>query len=257
MFLSVFDVFKIGVGPSSSHTMGPMTAAADFLALLRRSDAAWAARSVRVRLHGSLAFTGKGHATDRAVTLGLLGHRPADLDVEAAERQLDDLAETRRLSPAGLPGLRFDPVQDVVFDYGPPLPGHANGLVFSAADREGDPVLSETYYSIGGGFVVTAAERDASAMTAAASAGTAAWPYPFATAAAMLRMARESGLSIANMKLANECDEPQARGGGRRHRAHLVDDGRLHRARPRARGGTARRPPRQAEGRSHPSPART
>ncbi len=206
MFLSVFDVFKIGVGPSSSHTMGPMTAAADFLALLRRSDAAWAARSVRVRLHGSLAFTGKGHATDRAVTLGLLGHRPADLDVEAAERQLDDLAETRRLSPAGLPGLRFDPVQDVVFDYGPPLPGHANGLVFSAADREGDPVLSETYYSIGGGFVVTAAERDASAMTAAASAGTAAWPYPFATAAAMLRMARESGLSIANMKLANECN---------------------------------------------------
>lgn len=204
MFLSVFDVFKVGVGPSSSHTMGPMTAAADFLDLLRRSEAAWSARSIRVRLHGSLAFTGKGHATDRAVTLGLLGYRPADLDIEEAEHQLHHLNETRRLVPSGLPSIRFDPEFDIMFDYGPPLPGHANGLVFKAMDREGDIVLSETYYSIGGGFVVTEAEREVRTAGGAFTAEVEGWPYPFATAATMLRMARESGLSIADMKLANE-----------------------------------------------------
>ena len=116
MFLSVFDVFKIGVGPSSSHTMGPMTAAADFLDLLRGSGAASAARAVRATLHGSLAFTGRGHATDRAVTLGLLGHRPADLDGDEAERQLIDLAETRRLEPAGRPAQRVDSAPGDAFD---------------------------------------------------------------------------------------------------------------------------------------------
>ena len=203
MFLSVFDVFKIGIGPSSSHTMGPMSAAADFLDLLRGAEAGPAARSLRVTLHGSLAFTGRGHATDRAVALGLLGHRPADLDLEAAERGLADLAETRRLAPPGLPGLRFDPAHDIVFDYGPPLPGHANGLVVVALDGHGDPVLSETFYSIGGGFVVTASAREAP-KSEVASGEAAIRPFPFATAAAMLRMARESGLSIAAMKRANE-----------------------------------------------------
>ena len=204
MFLSVFDVFKVGVGPSSSHTMGPMTAAADFLDLLRGTTAAASARAIRVTLHGSLAFTGKGHATDRAVALGLLGYRPADLDLEQAERRLVDLAETHRLTPPGLPNLLFDPANDVVFDYGPPLPGHANGLVVRALDGSSDPILSETYYSIGGGFVVTAADREAASQSKAFAVEVAGCPYPFATAAAMLRMAHESGLSIAAMKLANE-----------------------------------------------------
>ena len=204
MFLSVFDVFKIGVGPSSSHTMGPMTAAADFLDLLRRSDVASAASAVRVTLHGSLAFTGRGHATDRAVALGLLGYRPADLDIDRAERQLVDLAETRHLAPIGLPRLRFDPAHDIVFDYGPPLPGHANGLVIVALDDTGEPVLAETFYSIGGGFVVTAVERESSTSRISDAVEVSTWRYPFATAAAMLRMARESGESIAGMKIANE-----------------------------------------------------
>ncbi len=201
MFLSVFDVFKIGIGPSSSHTMGPMTAAVRFLDMLRtRSGPAPAA--VRARLYGSLAFTGKGHATDRAVVLGLLGYRPADLDVDAAERQMAVLRQTRLLSPAGLPGLAFDPEADLVFDFGPPLPGHANGLVFQALDGAGGVVAEETFYSIGGGFVVTAAER--AAAPAASEATVAGWPYPFDRAAAMLRMAKDSGLSIAAMKRANE-----------------------------------------------------
>jgi L-serine dehydratase len=204
MFLSVFEVFKIGIGPSSSHTMGPMTAAADFLDLLRRTDGHHRARALRVTLHGSLAFTGRGHATDRAVAFGLLGHRPAEIAIDAAERELEALRTDRTLRPAGLPPLAFDPAADIVFDYGPPLPGHANGLVFSALDGSGAPVVSETYYSIGGGFVVTAAVREGGAVAASDATDPGRWPYPFATAAEMLRMAQESGLSIADMKRANE-----------------------------------------------------
>jgi len=200
MFLSVFDVFKIGIGPSSSHTMGPMTAAGHFLELLRQHPSRDRAATVEATLYGSLAFTGKGHATDRAVALGLLGWTPAAFDFDAAERQLEELGRSHLLHHDGLPPLVFDPATDIVFDYGPPLPGHANGLVFCARDSAGAELLSETYYSIGGGFVVTAQEREA---PAAASESTS-WPYPFANAAAMLRMARESGLSIAEMKRANE-----------------------------------------------------
>ena len=205
MFLSVFEVFKIGVGPSSSHTMGPMTAAADFLDALRRSNARDRAASIRVSLHGSLAFTGKGHATDRAVVLGLLGWRPAELDIDEADRQIERLRERRTLEPDGLPPLAFDPAADIVFDYGPPLPGHANGLIITARDARGKGVLSETYYSIGGGFVVTAAERAESKISAKDSSSHSSAPYPFATAAQMLQMARDSGLTIAEMKRANEC----------------------------------------------------
>jgi L-serine dehydratase len=204
MFLSVFDVFKVGIGPSSSHTMGPMTAAADFLDRLRASATGEQAASIRVRLHGSLAFTGRGHATDRAVALGLLGWRPADIDIDTAERQFEDLRTTRRLAPPGLPALAFDPADDIVFDYGPPLPGHANGMIVEARDRAGDVVLSETYYSIGGGFVVTAEERARPANTSPELSASAR-PFPFPNAAEMLRMAHDSGLSIAEMKRANEC----------------------------------------------------
>ena len=204
MFLSVFDVFKPGIGPSSSHTMGPMTAAADFLDLLRASDARGAAAAIRVTLHGSLAFTGRGHATDRAVALGLLGFRPAGIEMDEADRRLEDLRVRKRLAPAGLPDLAFDPAIAIVFDLGPPLPGHPNGLVIAALDAERGPVLSETYYSIGGGFVVTAAQRDAALPPPSEAADPRLWPYPFDSSTAMLRMARESGLSIAAMKRANE-----------------------------------------------------
>ncbi|MGO4563052.1 L-serine ammonia-lyase [Rhizobiales bacterium 3FA27D7] len=201
MFLSVFDVFKIGVGPSSSHTMGPMTAAARFLDLLRDVPERQRAARLMATLHGSLAFTGKGHATDRAVALGLLGYLPADLDPDRAERELVALHESRLLRPQSLPPLAFDPAVDIVFDYGPPLPGHANGLVFAALDIHGNTVMTETYYSIGGGFVVTAAEREAPTV---AASGLAQWPYPFDNAASMLAMSRDTGLSVAAMKRENE-----------------------------------------------------
>lgn len=198
MFLSVFDMFKVGIGPSSSHTMGPMVAAARFLDHLRRQP--FRVAGVRASLHGSLAFTGVGHATDRAVILGLAGFTPEAYDAERAEAALARIRETHELAPEGLPPLRFDPAQDLRFDYGPALPGHANGLILRATDAQGDVVVEETYYSVGGGFVLTAAEH---AQGKATEDGPPV-PYPFDTAEAMLRMARDSGLSIAQMKRANE-----------------------------------------------------
>ncbi len=200
MFLSVFDLFKIGIGPSSSHTMGPMVAAARFLATLRASP--FQAHGLRASLHGSLAFTGIGHATDRATILGLAGFDPASYDAAKAEATLATIRATKVIQPPGLPPLRFDPAHDLVFDYGPALPGHANGLILRATDAQGDVILEETYYSIGGGFVLTATEQ-AEAQGVKADAPSAV-PYPFETAAAMLRMATTSGLTIAAMKRANE-----------------------------------------------------
>lgn len=201
MFLSVFDIFKIGIGPSSSHTMGPMTAAVRFVQALRELPSRDDVRRVEVRLYGSLAFTGKGHGTDRAVILGLLGFEPATLDVGKAEEQMALLARHTSLRLEGLPRISFDPTSDLVFDYGAPLPGHPNGMIFIALGEADEPLLTETYYSIGGGFVVTAAELNTPPKTSALNIDT---PYPFASATSMLKMARSSGLSIAAMKRCNE-----------------------------------------------------
>jgi len=200
MFLSVFDMFKVGVGPSSSHTMGPMVAGARFLALLRGSP--FQAHGLKASLHGSLAFTGVGHATDRATILGLAGFEPASYDAERAEAALQAIKQTRTIHPPGLPALTFDPARDLMFDYGPALPGHTNGMILKATDGQGDVILQETYYSIGGGFVLTASEiAEAGQARGKARADV---PYPFETADEMLQMSRASGLSIAAMKRANE-----------------------------------------------------
>jgi L-serine dehydratase len=205
MFLSVFEMFKVGIGPSSSHTMGPMVAAARFLDRLRASP--FTPRGLRASLHGSLAFTGVGHATDRAVILGLAGFRPDSYDAAAAETALADIRATGRVAPPGLPELAFAPDRDLAFDYGPALPGHANGLILTATDAQGDALMQETYYSIGGGFVLTAAElaegrdRDEGAPV----------PYPFRSAAEMLQMCAATGKSVAEIKRANELSRMSAR----------------------------------------------
>ena len=208
MFVSVFEIFKRGIGPSSSHTMGPMVAAARFLDDLRggaeRIPGAGEVASIRVSLHGSLAFTGKGHATDRAVILGLLGQRPETLDPEAAEAMIAGLRESRMLRHEGLPPLGFDPEADLAFDYGPALPLHANGMIFRAFDRLGNPFLTTTYYSVGGGFVQTEAEMVAARDAPDDAAEPSHVPYPFRTAREMLEMGARSGLTIAAMKRANE-----------------------------------------------------
>ncbi|MFN3276491.1 MAG: L-serine ammonia-lyase [Paracoccus sp. (in: a-proteobacteria)] len=201
MFLSVFDLFKPGVGPSSSHTMGPMVAGARFLEDLRAQP--FTAHGLRASLHGSLAFTGKGHATDRATILGLAGFHPATMDPDAAETTLEDNRATKLLTPPGLAALAFDPDRDLRFDYDTALPGHANGMTLSATDAQGDVILHRIYYSVGGGFVMTDTEL-ADRRNETRSDAASAVPFPFASAAAMLEMAEKSGKSIAQMKEENE-----------------------------------------------------
>ncbi|MDG1168315.1 MAG: L-serine ammonia-lyase, partial [Sulfitobacter sp.] len=198
MFLSVFDMFKVGIGPSSSHTMGPMVAAARFLKLMRASPFHFS--GLRASLHGSLAFTGVGHATDRATILGLAGFTPESFDAERAEAVMTSIKQTCQITVDGLAPLRFDPKTDLIFDYDMKLDGHANGMILMATDAQGDVTLRETYYSIGGGFVMTEAELAAGKDTDEG----APVPFPFKSATEMLEMARTSGKTIAGMKRANE-----------------------------------------------------
>ncbi|ALP54441.1 serine dehydratase [Candidatus Tenderia electrophaga] len=207
MFISILDVFKLGIGPSSSHTMGPMLAAADFI-VRARQRLAQAARlddvGIRCTLKGSLAFTGKGHGTDRAIALGLHGYTPADVAAE----DVDALVES--IWNSGLAGspptIRFEPDKDIRFDKGPALPEHPNGMIFELVDRSADKVLlKETYFSIGGGFISTRAEiKQLVAPLKMESAADC--PYPFDSARAMLQMCDASQLTIAAMKHANELE---------------------------------------------------
>ena len=207
MFLSVFDVFKIGVGPSSSHTMGPMSAAKRFLDLILSDD--WPRPSgarvaaLKVSLHGSLAYTGIGHGTGRAVILGLTGEEPHTVDPDRMDAVIADVEASGRVTPPGHPAYRFQPREDLIFDKKQPLPGHANGMAFSALDADGRLLLRRIYYSIGGGFVVSDTELDAMRQSRKEGGGPRV-PYPFATARQMLDMADRSRLTIAQMKRANE-----------------------------------------------------
>ncbi|PSJ64466.1 L-serine ammonia-lyase [Kumtagia ephedrae] len=207
MFLSVFDLFKIGIGPSSSHTMGPMTAARRFLDEVAGSDwprpAGTRVGRLGASLHGSLAYTGIGHGSDRAVILGLAGETPTTVDPDKADAQIEAIKAAKRISPPGHPSYRFDPAVDLVLDRKTALPGHANGMTFYAYDTDDHLVLRRVFYSIGGGFVVSEEELQRMKGGTAKAAGPDV-PYPFADAAEMLSMADASGLSIAEMKRANE-----------------------------------------------------
>lgn len=203
MFVSTFEIFKLGIGPSSSHTMGPMVAAVRFLKLLQDRKQTNIA-SIRVSLHGSLAFTGKGHATDRAIFLGLLGLLPETIDPDSADAEIERLRQEKKIHPAGLGNISFNPDQDLVFDYGPPLKHHANGMMFFAFDKQGNEICCETYYSIGGGFVQTLEEITAATEGSAASGVEANYPFPFRSASEMLLMGASSGKTIAEMKRENE-----------------------------------------------------
>jgi len=199
MFLSIFDIFKVSVGPSSSHTMGPMLAAGRFLDQVVGSELPAGPLALGCRLYGSLAYTGEGHGTVRAVLCGLMGMRPESYDREAATIALDELASNGavRLRNGRVVGL--DPRTAVALAKGERLPAHPNGMTFSV--RAGNTeVLAESYYSVGGGFVLTAAEMEAGP----GKPQDQDVPYPFGTAVEMLAMGEDSGLSIAAMKRANE-----------------------------------------------------
>ncbi|MEO1702043.1 MAG: L-serine ammonia-lyase [Pseudomonadota bacterium] len=207
MFSSVFELFKLGIGPSSSHTMWPMVAAGLFLNELKSPD--WprpaGVEPIRLRAHlyGSLALTGVGHATDRAVALGLDGADPARIDPDEMDSRLREIRRTDRVSPAGHEGYAFAFYQDIVFHKSEVLPLHPNGIALEALDAHDRVMLRRVYYSIGGGTVRREEELIARSPLPNPTRKSDV-PYPFENASQMLAMARASDLSIAQMKRMNE-----------------------------------------------------
>ncbi|MES1981860.1 MAG: L-serine ammonia-lyase [Pseudomonadota bacterium] len=202
MALSVFDLFKIGIGPSSSHTIGPMRAALRFVQAIAASDRLTQVARVRVELYGSLALTGRGHATDRALLLGLSGETPDHVDPDAVESMIQRIYSEKLLYLCGIHAIAFDVPEALVFHYDLTLPGHPNGMRFSAVDAAGAELRTEVYYSLGGGFVVNEAELHDGQT--GSSANAAHPPYEFASAVDLLEIGQRTGLSIAGIVRANE-----------------------------------------------------
>jgi L-serine dehydratase len=196
--ISVFELFKIGIGPSSSHTVGPMKAAAAFVEGLDKRGALTETASVAVDLYGSLAFTGKGHAVDKAVILGLSGEKPATVDPDAADRIVIETRATKSLLLAGKRPIVFDPETAIRFDFVEQPKRHPNTLRFTAFDRDSAILRTETWCSVGGGFILREDEAEAQ------DDASVTYPYPFRSAADLMARGKESGLSFAAMMRANE-----------------------------------------------------
>ena len=154
MALSALDLFSVGIGPSSSHTVGPMRAAGLFLDAMRRDGVLERVRRVSCELFGSLALTGRGHGSDKAVILGLMGEDPQTVDIETADERVDDACRTGRLLLGASHAIGFDRSTDIVMHMRKSLPAHPNGMVFRAQDQTGEVLAEQTYFSVGGGFVV-------------------------------------------------------------------------------------------------------
>lgn len=200
MALSVLDLFTIGIGPSSSHAIGPMRAAGRFLARLQERDLLKRCARIEVRLYASLALTGKGHGTDKAVILGLAGETPEQIDPDQVDSIVATIRETQRLRLPGGPEIPFDEARDLQFLRNETLPYHPNGMEFFAFDGAGETLDRYPCYSIGGGFVVD--EEDA-ARNQVTSDDTPL-PYPYRCGDDLLAMADKSRLSISAMTMANE-----------------------------------------------------
>jgi L-serine dehydratase len=221
MAISVFDLFTIGIGPSSSHTVGPMRAARRFARQLEEQGLLADATRVRVELFGSLAMTGKGHGTDKAVMIGLEGETPEGVDPDWMPERVQEIRRTSRLRLLARREIEFDEKRDLVFNRKELLPLHSNGMRFAAwngtagkADGENaeSPLLQRTYYSVGGGFVVNEGATGADRVVA----DQTPIPYPFGSAEEMLRLCRETGREIWELMLDNEKawrQEPEIRAG--------------------------------------------
>jgi L-serine dehydratase len=197
--VSVFEVFKVGVGPSSSHTMGPMLAARFFALDLEAKGLLARTHEVFIQLYGSLALTGLGHCTDRAVLLGLEGHDPSEFDPAVMEPTLARIRGSGRLHLLGRREIAFDEPMNLLFHRDQILPGHSNGMRFTARDASGTTLLSEEMYSIGGGAVQRAGDGPEPA-----AAGSAELPLPFASGEELLAQANRAGLAIDGLMRANE-----------------------------------------------------
>ncbi|WP_326649267.1 L-serine ammonia-lyase [Streptomyces anthocyanicus] len=212
MAISVFDLFSIGIGPSSSHTVGPMRAARMFARRLRNEELLDSVAAVRAELYGSLGATGHGHGTPKAVLLGLEGDSPRTVDVESADDRVETIKSSGRISLLGDHEIAFSYDDDMVLHRRKALRYHANGMTLWAYDAEGAEVLAKTYYSVGGGFVV---DEDAVGADRIVLDDTVL-KYPFRTGDELLRLARETGLSISALMLENERawrDEDEIREG--------------------------------------------
>ncbi|MFC8034604.1 L-serine ammonia-lyase [Streptomyces griseoincarnatus] len=200
MAISVFDLFSIGIGPSSSHTVGPMRAARMFARRLRNEDLLDSVASVRAELYGSLGATGHGHGTPKAVLLGLEGDSPRTVDVESADERVEKIKDGGRIRLLGEHEIDFAYDDDLVLHRRKALPYHANGMTLWAYDASGAELLAKTYYSVGGGFVV---DEDAVGADRIVLDDTVL-KYPFRTGDELLRLTKETGLSISALMLENE-----------------------------------------------------
>lgn len=200
MALSVFDLFRVGIGPSSSHTVGPMRAAGMFVRRLATAGALERVAGVRVELFGSLGATGHGHGSVPAVVLGLAGHDPETVDPRSVAPEIAGITQAGQLRLPDGPSIAFQPDRDVILHRRRTLPGHSNGMIFSAFDSDGGELGSGTYYSVGGGFVV---DEDAVGVDRIVPDSTAV-PYPFRTGAELLEQCARTGWSVARLMLANE-----------------------------------------------------
>jgi L-serine dehydratase len=205
--ISVLDLFTIGIGPSSSHTVGPMRAAKQFVDRLADAGLLNVTGRIEVHLYGSLALTGKGHGTDKAVLLGLEGKTPEDVDVDAVPLRIEQIRAAKSLNLSGERAIPFDEASDLLFHRRESLPEHPNGMRFTAHDVEGTILLAKTYFSVGGGFVVGDKTNGAQPDTPDALS----IPFPYRSGDDLLRLAGESGLSISEMTLRNEANRrPEA-----------------------------------------------
>ena len=199
MTLSVFDIFKVGIGPSSSHTMGPMRAAREFVIGLKRDGLLDKTTAVAVRLYGSLALTGRGHGTDRAIMAGLEGAQPESVDPDSIDPTVARIRASGRLRLLGEHEVGFDEPMQLLFMMHERLPRHSNGMRFSALGADGSVLREDDYYSVGGGFVVRGDEEEAREVRT-----HAAPPYPFTSGDDLLNLCREHGLELYELMLANE-----------------------------------------------------
>lgn len=215
MAVSVFDLFKIGIGPSSSHTVGPMRAARLFVSRLTQDGVLDDVVRVKADLYGSLGATGKGHGSDKAVLLGLAGHEPDTVDVDRIDAYLTEIRGARSVSLNGQRPVLFDESVDLVMHRREALPFHANGMRFTAFDAEGSEVAARVYYSVGGGFVVSDEVAADGTKQKVIAPDTTVLPHPFHSGAELLAQAKALGVSIAEVMRRNEAhwrsdDETQA-----------------------------------------------
>jgi L-serine dehydratase len=202
MSISAFELFKIGIGPSSSHTVGPMVAARRFGEWLAERNVLTRVRHVTVDLYGSLALTGKGHATDTAIILGLTGSEPATVDFDSVPALLDQVQTAKGFELMGRQSVRFDPAIDMVFRQRERQTYHSNAVAFSAIGEDSELLGRRFYYSVGGGFVLDEDEIGSNTRTQAADVEL---PYDFRSGAELLELGECSGLSFAELVFANEC----------------------------------------------------